>query len=275
MGSRNRSALDTVLTMLYIEQNHSIEFTRGQLPQQLVHYAEQEGLHIVENDKKSLVAQIQQHMAIKGGMRAVDRRMPDGTPFLHAIGARGRQTQAANNFPQLRTMHEEQVVLGWPVLSRGRESQEASGWAALRKTVANRVAKYEEHLQRDVDNVVAKKRKSVEGAIYSSSPPRKQRAAETKPRKQKQFGEKTCSTCGKTFPNQSKLDIHATSHTQEKPYACPDESCSETFGTETNANNHYRRKHTDLAKTLCPTCGRTFSNKDNMKRHRKSKHPSA
>ncbi|KAG7446316.1 uncharacterized protein BT62DRAFT_829378, partial [Guyanagaster necrorhizus] len=53
-----------------------------------------------------------------------------------------------------------------------------------------------------------------------------------------------CTYCGKGFNRPSSLkacfDIHINSHTGEKPFVCPVESCGRSFSVLSNMRRHAR-----------------------------------
>ncbi|KAH9485189.1 Zinc finger protein C25B8.19c [Psilocybe cubensis] len=49
-----------------------------------------------------------------------------------------------------------------------------------------------------------------------------------------------CSYCGKGFNRPSSLKIHLNSHTGEKPFVCPVESCGRSFSVLSNMRRHTR-----------------------------------
>ncbi|KIK67490.1 hypothetical protein GYMLUDRAFT_238768 [Collybiopsis luxurians FD-317 M1] len=52
-----------------------------------------------------------------------------------------------------------------------------------------------------------------------------------------------CSYCGKGFLRPSALKIHIISHTGDKDYVCPEESCGRRFGVRSNMLRHIRLVH--------------------------------
>ncbi|KAJ8076799.1 hypothetical protein PM082_001222 [Marasmius tenuissimus] len=55
-----------------------------------------------------------------------------------------------------------------------------------------------------------------------------------------------CSYCGKGFLRPSALRIHLISHTGDKDYVCPDETCGRRFGVRSNMLRHIRLVHQNL-----------------------------
>ncbi|KAF9268646.1 hypothetical protein L218DRAFT_940521 [Marasmius fiardii PR-910] len=55
-----------------------------------------------------------------------------------------------------------------------------------------------------------------------------------------------CSYCGKGFLRPSALRIHLISHTGDKDYVCPEETCGRRFGVRSNMLRHIRLVHQNL-----------------------------
>jgi uncharacterized Zn-finger protein len=49
-----------------------------------------------------------------------------------------------------------------------------------------------------------------------------------------------CKICQKIFERPSTLKTHMNSHTGERPYCCPNDSCHRSFSVRSNMNRHYR-----------------------------------
>ncbi|KAI0266523.1 hypothetical protein BC834DRAFT_788584, partial [Gloeopeniophorella convolvens] len=49
-----------------------------------------------------------------------------------------------------------------------------------------------------------------------------------------------CSICSKAFPRPSGLRTHMNSHSGDKPYRCPVQSCAKSFTVRSNAKRHIR-----------------------------------
>ncbi|KAK0455459.1 uncharacterized protein EV420DRAFT_571456 [Desarmillaria tabescens] len=55
-----------------------------------------------------------------------------------------------------------------------------------------------------------------------------------------------CSYCGKGFSRPSALKIHVISHTGDKDFVCPEESCRRRFGIRSNMLRHIRLVHQNM-----------------------------
>ncbi|KAH7101009.1 hypothetical protein BKA62DRAFT_657857 [Auriculariales sp. MPI-PUGE-AT-0066] len=52
-----------------------------------------------------------------------------------------------------------------------------------------------------------------------------------------------CQECGKGFDRPSSLKTHMTSHSGERPHACPFAGCGRRFGVSSNMHRHVRTAH--------------------------------
>ncbi|KAJ7287572.1 hypothetical protein C8J57DRAFT_591024 [Mycena rebaudengoi] len=52
-----------------------------------------------------------------------------------------------------------------------------------------------------------------------------------------------CTYCNKRFNRPSGLKIHLTTHTGDKPFICPEESCGRSFSVRSNMRRHVRIVH--------------------------------
>ncbi|KAF5393200.1 hypothetical protein D9757_000530 [Collybiopsis confluens] len=74
---------------------------------------------------------------------------------------------------------------------------------------------------------------------YPQSPP----AGVTEEHSGARVAKYECSYCRKGFLRPSALKIHLISHTGEKDYVCPEESCGRRFGVRSNMLRHIRLVH--------------------------------
>jgi uncharacterized C2H2 Zn-finger protein len=54
---------------------------------------------------------------------------------------------------------------------------------------------------------------------------------------------------------------------KERPFACPDEQCTSTFGQKSDLNKHVKTVHQKIKPYGCPECGLTFGHRGNLLRH--------
>ncbi|XP_067904572.1 LOW QUALITY PROTEIN: transcriptional repressor CTCF-like [Heterodontus francisci] len=78
-----------------------------------------------------------------------------------------------------------------------------------------------------------------------------------------------CKLCSYTFPQQSNLDRHMRSHTDERPHKC--HLCEKAFRTITLLQNHINT-HTGTRPHKCPDCAMAFVTSGEVVRHRRYKH---
>ncbi|KAF9038259.1 hypothetical protein BDZ89DRAFT_945774 [Hymenopellis radicata] len=55
-----------------------------------------------------------------------------------------------------------------------------------------------------------------------------------------------CTYCGKGFSRPSALKIHVISHTGDKDFVCPEETCRRKFGIRSNMLRHIRLVHQNM-----------------------------
>lgn len=84
----------------------------------------------------------------------------------------------------------------------------------------------------------------------------------------------TCETCIKHKHSPSNLKKHLRRLT--KPYWCPDENCSDFFGSKNDVMRHYNSKHENLEKFVCKfverrmngrVCGQDFNHVVSLENH--------
>jgi len=66
-----------------------------------------------------------------------------------------------------------------------------------------------------------------------------------------------CQFCGVGIANLSSLQRHERTHTNEKPFPCPE--CSRSFRSKIELDDHHRDKHTNERPFVCETCGKKFA----------------
>jgi hypothetical protein len=76
----------------------------------------------------------------------------------------------------------------------------------------------------------------------------------------------TGPNCNKRFQQKTHLNIHARTHSGEKPFACEFEGCGLTFSQRGNLRTHARR-HTGERPFKCHTCDKDFAQKGNYRAH--------
>ncbi|XP_035673635.1 zinc finger protein 431-like [Branchiostoma floridae] len=78
-----------------------------------------------------------------------------------------------------------------------------------------------------------------------------------------------CGVCEQKFVYIGPMKIHMRSHTNERPFKCP--QCSYAGKTQSALSNHVRM-HTGEKPWTCEHCGRDFTRLDSMKRHISAHH---
>ncbi|TFK36713.1 hypothetical protein BDQ12DRAFT_609191 [Crucibulum laeve] len=89
--------------------------------------------------------------------------------------------------------------------------------------------------------------------IASSSRYRKQvgtaktTEASKKRRKNGEQGEFVCVDCGRDFTTKFNLEYHMRSHTDDRPFKCPEPGCQSCFRSKSDCSRHYAKVHNKKA----------------------------
>ncbi|XP_016934030.3 uncharacterized protein MTF-1 isoform X1 [Drosophila suzukii] len=80
-----------------------------------------------------------------------------------------------------------------------------------------------------------------------------------------------CELCQKCFTTLSDLKKHMRTHTQERPYKCPEGDCGKAFTASHHLKTH-RRTHTGEKPYPCQedSCQKSFSTSHSLKSHKKT-----
>ena len=80
-----------------------------------------------------------------------------------------------------------------------------------------------------------------------------------------------CDQCQKCFTTMSDLKKHMRTHTQERPYKCPEDACGKAFTASHHLKTHIRT-HTGERPYPCEesSCQKSFSTSHSLKSHKKT-----
>ncbi|KPU77887.1 uncharacterized protein Dana_GF25133, isoform B [Drosophila ananassae] len=80
-----------------------------------------------------------------------------------------------------------------------------------------------------------------------------------------------CELCQKCFTTLSDLKKHMRTHTQERPYKCPEDDCGKAFTASHHLKTH-KRTHTGEKPYPCQedSCQKSFSTSHSLKSHKKT-----
>ncbi|KOB63556.1 putative Zn finger protein, partial [Operophtera brumata] len=74
-----------------------------------------------------------------------------------------------------------------------------------------------------------------------------------------------CAPCGRRFVTKSRLDIHVSVHTKDRPFEC--NICHAKFRLKLCMNLHIRRVHDKEKSHLCQYCSKSFFKKHHLQLH--------
>ncbi|CAK7268377.1 hypothetical protein SEPCBS119000_003030 [Sporothrix epigloea] len=71
--------------------------------------------------------------------------------------------------------------------------------------------------------------------------------------------------CTKTFNRPARLTAHIRSHTNDRPFRCPD--CSKTYLEEKHLRQHIKGSHSQERQYVCTECSKAFLTATRLRRH--------
>lgn len=79
----------------------------------------------------------------------------------------------------------------------------------------------------------------------------------------------TFPDCRKLFNRPAKLAQHLRSHTNTRPYVCPNSSCAKDFLRDSHLKHHIKSQHSDVRDYVCDWdgCGKSFITGTRLRRH--------
>ncbi|CAK7215620.1 hypothetical protein SBRCBS47491_002542 [Sporothrix bragantina] len=75
----------------------------------------------------------------------------------------------------------------------------------------------------------------------------------------------TWPNCTKTFNRPARLTAHLRSHTNDRPFKCPD--CPKTYLEEKHLRQHIKGSHSQERQYVCPECSKAFLTATRLRRH--------